>query len=607
MNTIIDNKSNDTVQDIFIKTFNNDNNILTFDLYLWSLSTIWSRFISININNKLIRAMVPLIDLLNHDPSSTTSHILTSTNDFVIVSDNDTTIGEVYLNYGLISNSRLLQLYGFTLSNNQYESVDIFINMDSITITKEVQKVFNTININIKEPMKLTKESLNPKLIAVLRLQYCPTNILKNEMKILKFMTIVTKDIEVKVIETLKTLLQSMLSLFKTSINEDEILLNERSVIQNNRVYHAVNLRLSEKKILKENLLLLEAHEAQVLLNLKSSFSDSFSSTLILGCSSLAGLYQPIGEENSSKVIHRALEVGFTSFDTAPHYALGLGEQRLGRGLQNTTSIKVYTKAGRLILDENDIDSTMRIEHDNVPGSPNCIFPESPLNRIPVRNYTYQGIMKSYEDSLKRLNLNQGIFGLRIHDCEDEVSLHEVLNGGLAALIELKNKKMISEVSFGLNSAKVALLLLKEAKSQNLKVDSVMIAGSYNLLDHDIDCIKLFYFCQKEKIEIHNAGIYCSGILAGSPYYKYDIAPSDKLESLRQWTTLCDEYNFSVKEVALAFSLMPDVVSKVAVGVKSCEEVEELVQNYQRIKIIGASDIFKEAKKRRLLASHVII
>jgi D-threo-aldose 1-dehydrogenase len=445
--------------------------------------------------------------------------------------------------------------------------------------------------------------------MALLRLQYCPSNILKNEMKILKFITIVTKDVEVKVIEKLKITLQSMLLVFKTSIKEDEILLNEKSVIQNNRVYHAVNLRLSEKKILKENLSLLEDHEAQVLLNLKSSFSDSLSSTLILGCSSLAGLYQPIGEENSLSVIQSAIELGFTSFDTAPHYALGLGEERLGRGLrgQNTSSSKVYTKAGRLILDQNDVDSTMRIEHDNVPGSPNCIFPESPLNRVPVRNYTYQGIMKSYEDSLKRLGLNQGIFGLRIHDCEDEVSLHEVLNGGLAALIELKNNKMIIEVSFGLNSPQVALLLLKEAKSQNLKVDSIMIAGSYNLLDHDIDSIKLFYFCQVEKIEIHNAGIYCSGILAGSHYYKYDIAPSDKLESLRQWKTLCDEYNFSVKEVALAFSLMPAVVSKVAVGVKSREEVEELVQNYQRLEIIAASNIFKEAKKRRLLASHVII
>ena len=72
--------------------------MITFEQYLWALSTIWSRFISIEINNNiLLRAMVPLIDLLNHNCNSTTSHIFDKESDnLIIISNDDTPIGEIY-------------------------------------------------------------------------------------------------------------------------------------------------------------------------------------------------------------------------------------------------------------------------------------------------------------------------------------------------------------------------------------------------------------------------------------------------------------------------------------------------------------------------------
>eukprot|EP01031_Cornospumella_fuschlensis_P026969 gene26969-32584_t len=39
--------------------------------YLWCLSTIWSRFITITVDNTQYRAMVPFVDFLNHSPTST--------------------------------------------------------------------------------------------------------------------------------------------------------------------------------------------------------------------------------------------------------------------------------------------------------------------------------------------------------------------------------------------------------------------------------------------------------------------------------------------------------------------------------------------------------
>lgn len=614
MNTNIDDDVK--VKDIFIKHFNNNNYIISYDMYLWALSTIWSRFISITIKTvnatKLIRAMVPLIDLLNHDPHSTTSHILTDSNDFIIISTSDTMLGEIYLNYGLIPNSRLIQLYGFTLKNNPYESVDIFINM-TINKTKEVQNVLDTLNIPWNEPFKLTKESLNQKLIALLRLQYCPSNVLKNDMKLLRFLTSINDDIEENVIATLRRTLQTMLSGYPHSIEDDELILSDKNLLKSNRYYNAVNLRYSEKLILRSNLSLLDKYESQIFLKMKNIVSEDYESSIIIGTSSLAGLYQPIGEENSLKIVQTAIDHGFQYYDTAPHYGLGLSEERLGRGLTKSnadySNIKIYTKVGRLISNDKDIldVSSIQIEYSNTHGNPSCVFPETPSDRIPIRNYTYEGIMKSYEDSIKRLGIEK-IYGLRIHDCEDDNSIHDVLNGGLLALLELKNNNKIEDISFGLNSASVALRILREAKKIKIKVDSIMIAGSFNLIDHHIDSIQLLHFCKVEGIEVHNAGVYASGLLAGSDYYKYSHAPLELHERVQRWKVLCSEYKVSLKQVALAFAFLPENVNKVAIGVKSSEEVTELIENFHQAKIILQKhyDIFAEAKKRNLISNHIV-
>ena len=54
---------------------------------------------------------------------------------------------------------------------------------------------------------------------------------------------------------------------------------------------------------------------------------------LILGCSPLAGIYASSTPERATATVRTALEAGFTRFDTAPHYGLGLSEQRLGYAL----------------------------------------------------------------------------------------------------------------------------------------------------------------------------------------------------------------------------------------------------------------------------------
>lgn len=53
-----------------------------------------------------------------------------------------------------------------------------------------------------------------------------------------------------------------------------------------------------------------------------------------LGCAPLGNLYRAVPEEQARHVVHTALATGAGYFDTAPHYGVGLSEERLGRALR---------------------------------------------------------------------------------------------------------------------------------------------------------------------------------------------------------------------------------------------------------------------------------
>lgn len=67
-----------------------------------------------------------------------------------------------------------------------------------------------------------------------------------------------------------------------------------------------------------------------------SKANVNVSDILIIGCSSMAGLFSPISEVDVNEIVRVALcEYNLCFFDTAPHYGCGLGEERLGRALRD--------------------------------------------------------------------------------------------------------------------------------------------------------------------------------------------------------------------------------------------------------------------------------
>ena len=84
------------------------------------------------------------------------------------------------------------------------------------------------------------------------------------------------------------------------------------------------------------------------------------------------------------------------------------------------------------------------------------------------------------------------------------------LNGGMKALCDLKKEKQIHDISIGSNNVEATLYLLNQVGNNNIfeyDFDSLLIANSWNLLDHPNETIELFEMCRKRKIKITVAGL----------------------------------------------------------------------------------------------------
>eukprot|EP00854_Cymbomonas_tetramitiformis_P029143 gene29143-36240_t len=94
---------------------------------------------------------------------------------------------------------------------------------------------------------------------------------------------------------------------------------------------------------------------------------------MIAGCSALAGIFQTLAEDVALETVKAALDAGIVDFDTAPHYGLGLSEERTGKGLAKHSGgrqFRLWTKVGRLIKMKSKVTPGDKIEEENVAGSP---------------------------------------------------------------------------------------------------------------------------------------------------------------------------------------------------------------------------------------------
>jgi D-threo-aldose 1-dehydrogenase len=197
-----------------------------------------------------------------------------------------------------------------------------------------------------------------------------------------------------------------------------------------------------------------------------------------------------------------------------------------------------------------------------------------------VWDYSYDGVMRAYEQSLLRLGLDT-IDALLIHDPENQghgefhaARMKDMSTTGIKALEELKRSGQIKAIGMGLNATESV-----ETIAPLVPLDFMIIAMPYTLLDQS--ALKTgMQRCVEEGISVVIGAPYASGILATGPgpdaRYRYDIADEATQAKVRRIQAVCAAHGVSLKAAALQFPLgHPAVVSVIPGGARP----EEVAQN----------------------------
>ena len=286
-------------------------------------------------------------------------------------------------------------------------------------------------------------------------------------------------------------------------------------------------------------------------------------SRLGLGTAPLAGLYRPVAEADALAALETAWELGLRFFDTAPLYGYGLGEMRTGKvlGRKPRGEFTLATKVGRLLRE------------GATPERGQVYFGTPPVN--PVFDFTYDGVMRSVEESRRRLGIEH-LDVLHIHDPDDHYE--EALTGAYRALDQLRSEGEIAAVGAGMNQAEMLTRFARDAD-----FDCFLLAGRYTLLDQSA-LGELLPTCAERGVSIIAAGVYNSGIL-GDPkpgaHYNYTDAPAELVARAQRIRAVCERHDVPLRAAAVQFPLGHPAVQTVVVGCRSADQVADSVRMFE--------------------------
>lgn len=288
-------------------------------------------------------------------------------------------------------------------------------------------------------------------------------------------------------------------------------------------------------------------------------------SALGLGTAALGGMYQPATDEEALATVDHALTAGVSYIDTAPHYTLGLAEQRVGRALQDKPrgGFVLSTKVGRLL---EPLPPGEQGDAEDPSWSP-------PYRR--VWDLSRDGIRRSLADSLRRLGLDS-IDILYIHDPEGHED--EVYKSGFPALAELRDQGVIRAIGAGMTQAAMLTRFV-----QRLDIDVVLCAGRYTLLDQDA-LTALLPACQERDVSVVIGGVYNSGILANpDPGAPFDYQPANRtlVNRARRIADICEHHKVPLKAAAIQFPAAHPAIVSVLSGSRSPAELDENVTMFE--------------------------
>jgi D-threo-aldose 1-dehydrogenase len=299
-----------------------------------------------------------------------------------------------------------------------------------------------------------------------------------------------------------------------------------------------------------------------------------------------------VRETPAAATLAAAWEAGVRYFDTAPWYGRGLSELRTGAGLRDhpRADYAISTKVGRWLRPAS-ADG-----FDGAPwlgGSPNEV----------VFDYTYDGIMRSVEQSRLRLGITR--FDIAwIHDLDRlyfdaatmDAHFRDLAGSGWRALEELRASGQIRAIGAGINDLGLMPRFLDLGD-----IDGFLVAMPYTLLDQEVLDAE-FPAGVERGVGYVIGAVFASGILAKGPVEGAKYAYADPSEAVLRKTQriqeVCERYGVPLAAAALQFPLGHPSVASVIPGASSPAQQARNVEAF-RHPIPG--DLWAELKHLGLL------
>lgn len=318
---------------------------------------------------------------------------------------------------------------------------------------------------------------------------------------------------------------------------------------------------------------------------------DLMVSAFAFGTAPIGNIFRPISEQNARAMIDTAWNAGVRFFDTAPMYGHGLSELRSGAALRwkERDDFVLASKVGRVLKPARraDIDFTPWV--DAAPFTMHF-------------DYTYDGTMRAFEDSLQRLALERMDMCF-IHDIdvftrgdEQPEVFAQAMDGAWRALEQLRSEGLVKVIGVGVNEWQVCHEALKQRD-----FDAFLLAGRYTLLEQEaLD--EFLPLCAERGAAVvvgggFNSGILATGAVAGAKY-NYAPAPQEVMTKVASIEKVCREFSVDLAAAALQFVVAHPSIPSFIAGTRT---VEQLQQNLDWFSAAIPDQFWAELKNKGLL------
>ena len=313
-----------------------------------------------------------------------------------------------------------------------------------------------------------------------------------------------------------------------------------------------------------------------------------------LGCggSPLGNRASPMSDDQADDIVQWAWESGIRYFDTAPLYGHGLAEARLGKSLRwkPRDEFVISSKVGRVLTSAPRQSINFHPWADGLPFT--CHF-----------DYSYDGTMRSFEDSLQRLALERIDIAF-IHDIDvfthgagpQKTVFKQAMAGAYKALLKLRDQGLVAAIGVGVNEWQPCYESLQQGD-----FDCFLLAGRYTLLEQE----PLDHFlplCEARGAVVIAGGGFNSGILATGAVtgarYNYGPAPETVMSKVRRMELVCKRHGVPLPAAALKFLLAHPAIASHIPGMRTTEQIEQIIA---WVNHPIPPDLWQELKAQRLL------